>query len=680
MAHKKVLIKTLTKSQVRWRVFGIAVLGIVGLCIVLPNYINVGFKWVNEKINLGLPLLPEHGFNLGLDLQGGVHLVYKADVTKIAPDGRSSSMEGVRDVIERRVRGGLGVGEPLVQTTRFGDEYRVIVELPGVTNVTDAIKMIGETPVLEFKEENNDPPRELTAMEQKELDEYNRLADKKIKEAKNSLYKMSFEEAVGQYSEDEVSKKEMGKMGFITQDSNFEIYDWAKTAKVGNVSDIIATVDGLNLLKKLSERAGEKTVRASHLLICYQGAEQCDSTYTKSAAKEKIVELKNQINQNNFIDLVSQYTTEPGGKERGGDLEFFKKGEMVPEFENAVWDLAMNTISDVIETEFGFHLAIKTGEEIPMEYEMAKIFVRIKSISDIVPPAGEWKITGLDGSLLKRAEVVQDSQIGEIQVSLTFNDQGGKLFADITKRNVDKPVAIFLDGEAISTPRVNEPILDGSAVITGGFNWDEAKLLAQRLNSGALPVPIELISQQKVDASLGADSLATSFKAGLLGLLLVILFMILYYRLPGIISVVSLLIYATISLAIFKTIGVTLTLSGIAGFILSIGMAVDANVLVFERLKEELRSGKSLKSATEEAFVRAWTSIRDSNITTLISCVLLIWIGTGFVQGFAVTLAIGILVSMFTAIIVTRNLMRLVFGIFKDKANWLFLGNLSNKG
>jgi preprotein translocase subunit SecD len=219
-------------------------------------------------------------------------------------------------------------------------------------------------------------------------------------------------------------------------------------------------------------------------------------------------------------------------------------------------------------------------------------------------------------------------------------------------------------------------ITDGNAVISGGVTWDEAKILAQRLNSGALPVPVELIGQQKIDASLGSNSINSSFKAGLIGLLCVALFMILYYRLPGLISVFALFVYTGVTLGIFKLIGATLTLSGIAGFILSVGMAVDANVLVFERLKEELRFGKGLRAASEEAFLRAWSSIRDSNITTLISCVLLIWVGTGFVQGFAVTLLLGVVVSMFSAIIVTRNLMRWVFGFFKhDDANWMFRGN-----
>ena len=198
--------------------------------------------------------------------------------------------------------------------------------------------------------------------------------------------------------------------------------------------------------------------------------------------------------------------------------------------------------------------------------------------------------------------------------------------------------------------------------------------MAQRLNSGALPVPVDLISQQKVGATLGAESMQKSLLAGIYGLMAVLLYMILYYRLPGFLASIALCIYTLLTLSLFKLIGVTLTLSGMAGFILSIGMAVDANVLIFERLKEELRAGRSLRSAAEEAFIRAWPSIRDSNITTLISCFFMVWMGTGFVRGFAVTLAIGVLVSMFSAIVLTRTITRFVLPWMKEQGNVLFLG------
>jgi len=409
-------------------------------------------------------------------------------------------------------------------------------------------------------------------------------------------------------------------------------------------------------------------------LICYKGATGCTGSDTKEQAKNKIEEIKKEATAANFSQLAVKYSTEPIAKTSKGDLGTFGKGQMVEEFEKAVWDAPVGSISDVVETQFGYHIIYKKGEDFAKLYDVARVLLRTQTEADIVPPSEQWKDTGLSGKQLKRAEVVQDSRTGQVQVSLNFDDEGTKLFADITGRNIGKPVAIFLDGQPISIPNVNESISNGSAVISGGFTLVEAKQLSQRLNSGALPVPIELVSQQTVDATLGSDSLNKSFYAGLIGLIGVMIFMTIYYRLPGLLSVFSLVVYAALSLATFKILGVTLTLSGIAGFILSVGMAVDTNVLVFERLKEELRAGKNLNNASEESFRRSWPSIRDGHIATLVSCFFLVWFGTGFVQGFAVTLAIGVLFSLFTAITATRAVARLVFKWFGEKGNWLFLG------
>lgn len=381
-------------------------------------------------------------FRLGLDLQGGTHLVYEGDLKDIASSDRGDAMRSVREVIERRVNA-FGVAEPVVQVS---GENRLIVELPGVKDVDEAIKQIGLTPFLDFREENPD--------------------------------------------------------------------------------------------YQLPEEPG-------------------------------------------LLDFNKQYIQ-----------------------------------------------------------------------------------TGLSGKHLKRSDIVFDPNTNKPQITLEFDDEGKKLFAEITGRNVGRTVAIFLDGVPISAPVVQQEITAGQAVITGNFTIDQAKQLAQRLNAGALPVPIKLLQQQNIGPALGKISLKESVIAGLIGFIIVTLFMIIYYGLPGFMAVLALSVYALLSLSIFKLIPVTLTLAGIAGFILSVGMAVDANILVFERTKEELRSGHSAERSLEEGFKRAWTSIRDSNVSSLITVFFLGYFGTSFIRGFAVTLGIGILVSMFTALIVTRTFMRL-FQILK---------------
>jgi len=269
----------------------------------------------------------------------------------------------------------------------------------------------------------------------------------------------------------------------------------------------------------------------------------------------------------------------------------------------------------------------------------------------------------LTGKYFKpNAQVVISQQKNEPEVAFEWNSEGAVLFKQITERNLQKPLGIFLDDKLISAPTV-QAVIEDRGVITG-LTINEAKTLAIQLNSGALDVPLTIIQRSDVDATLGADSLQKSLIAGLIGLTLVILFMIIYYRVPGVIAAIALAIYATLVLSVFKMIPVVLTLPGMAGFIVSIGMAVDANVLIFERIKEELRSGKTLGAAVDAGFNRAWSAIRDSNITTFIACGVLYWLGgtlgAFMVRGFAVTLFIGVLLSMFTAIAVSRTFLRLL--------------------
>ncbi len=278
------------------------------------------------------------------------------------------------------------------------------------------------------------------------------------------------------------------------------------------------------------------------------------------------------------------------------------------------------------------------------------------------------KDTGLTGKHIKKASVTFDSQTGKPQVALSFNSEGINLFANITTRNVGKPVGIFIDNFVISAPTVQQSITDGNAVITGNFTIDDAKKLSIAINSGALPLPIRLVEQRNIGPTLGATEVRKSVYAGTVGLLMVLLFMVAYYKKLGIIASMGLMIYGLISFAIFRAIPVVLTLPGVAGFILSIGMAVDSNILIFERIKEELRKGRDFDIAIRLGFGRAIDAIKDANITTLTVAFILFnplnWEFLpqfGMVRGFALTLAIGVATSLFTGVVITRRLINLFY-------------------
>lgn len=391
-------------------------------------------------------------FKMGLDLAGGSHLVYEADVSGVAAGEENDAMAVLRDVIERRVNA-FGVSEPLVQVERGSivtgeSAQRLVVELPGVTDIDEAVRQIGQTPLLEFK-----------------------LVD-----------------------------------------------DAAVAAMSTSTTDAEGTDENLFIETGLTGR------------------------YLKRAT-----------------------------------LEF----------------------------------------------------------------------AGTAGQGVGNAPIVQ----------LEFNDEGAALFEKITTENVGGTLAIFLDGEVVSAPRINEAITGGTAVITGNFTAEEARGLVKNLNFGALPVPITLATTQTIGASLGAEALHDGMVAGAIGFAALALFMILWYRVPGVVAVVALLAYVVMMLALFKLIPVVLTAAGIAGFILSVGLAVDANILIAERIKEELALGKDIEEAVAEGFSRAWLAIRDSNISHIIAGVILFWFGTPLIKGFALVLSIGVIVSMLSAITISRTLL-----------------------
>ena len=423
----------------------LVIIGIFIITILLGIFIYPdGLK----ERGINLPSFFDRSFSFGLDVSGGTLLLYEANLNNIQVSYYSSAMDGLRDVIERRINYS-GVREPRVQINKSGEKWRLIVELAGIKDIQEAIKMIGETPYLEFKEARTE------------------------EEAKAIL-------------------------GLQEEEANKEKPD-------------------LRIMQ-----------------------------------------------------------TDP----------YFKQ-------------------------------------------------------------------TSLTGQYLERAELGFDQNSLPI-INIQFNDEGAKIFAILTKKNIGQPLAIYLDNYPISIPVVREEIKEGRAQISGEFTLPEAKELVTRLNQGALPVPINLISQQSVGAVLGEESIEKIAKAALLGFILVLMFMIVIYRMPGFLASISLIIYVILTMSIFKALPVTLTLAGITGFILSVGMAVDANILIFEHAKEEIKKNKPVRISMEDGFLRSWPAIRDSNIATIISAVILYYFTSSMIRGFSVTLAIGVGVSLITALYITR--------------------------
>jgi len=338
--------------------------------------------------------------------------------------------------------------------------------------------------------------------------------------------------------------------------------------------------------------------------------------------------------------------TEPIIQQLGNDLILVQ----LPGVEDV--EEAVKLIRQTAELDFRELKEVPEGEELGPEED---------PWIEAVAEGSDGQVRALTGKYLKPNAIPNiNQQTSEPEVLFEWDEEGAILFKQITERNLNKPLAIFLDNVLITAPTV-QSVIEQRGVITG-LTLDEARLLAIQLNSGSLDVPLEIIHEQDVDATLGADSIQKSLIAGAIGLCLVVLFMILYYRVSGLVASIALIIYGVILLAIFKLVPITLTLPGVAALILSIGMAVDANVLIFERMKEEIRAGRTIGAAVEAGFNRAWPAIRDSNVTTFIACIILYWfggtLGAFIVRGFALTLFIGVALSMFSAIVMTRTFLR----------------------
>ncbi len=472
--------------------------------------------------------------------------------------------------------------------------------------------------------------------------------------------------------------------------------------------------NGMAAILYLSGRTeGNEQMTASHILIQYKGADRADATVTrtKEQARTLIDDVKRQLDAGaNFATLAKKVSDGPS-KKQAGALGIITRGMMVAPFESAAFTLKQGEISSVVETGFGFHIiradkapalspthvsfalltfkdSIAKARELIASVEKGTITrmeeqIVVRSLFFSLEPTG-WKDTALNGRRFRSAAVSFDPVTNIPVVQIQFDEEGATIFQELTKRNIGHRIAIFVGGELVSAPNVQNEIVGGNAIITGSRTIQEAQNLAQDLNTGAIPAPIYLAGQTTVEATLGKNALDQSVTAAVVGLGILCLFLITIYRLLGILASLALLFYVFLLVASTKLpIGlisheyIVLTLAGIAGIILSMGMAVDANVLAFERVKEELRKGKMFKTAVETGFRKAWPSVRDGNTSTLITCGILFTVGTSIIRGFAVTLSIGIFISLFTAIVVTRWLCRRIaesplaerlelFGVKKD--------------
>lgn len=544
------------------------------------------------------------GLTLGLDLQGGSHLIYQAINPETGgPEGiTEDQMKSLSRTIERRVNAS-GLGEPIIQIL---GEDRLLIQLPGIKDPGRAKALIGETARLEFKHRTTDVPPK--AVENITDDD---IVSLKAEEVQSDGTFITDEERNNEVSSDPIETAEALVVEFTAEGF----------VKFNEVFQTLIT----SANKSMSLAQTGTLIPPARLGINIKGQEQL---------------RYNTLGLNMY----------PVRTEIRGESEL-----VVNKF-----IIALPSSSDGSKSTLSVEDAnIKIGTDPTISFEISE-----GSIDEDI---------GLSGDDLENAYPSQHQASGAPIVNIEFNERGTKAFGELTTEiyakqqssGVRDQIAIILDGKELIAPVVNSPITAGTAIIQGGdFTLERVKDLALLLESGRLPVPIQLIQERDVDAMLGADSLRKSVIAGIAGLSLVLFFMILYYRVPGLIASLSLIIYAMIVLAIFKMLPLTLTLSGVAAAILSIGMAVDANILIFERMKDELRTGRTMLSSINIGFNRAWPAIRDGNVSTLITCAILYWfsdqLGATIVQGFAVTLAVGVAVSMFTAITVSRTLMRVI--------------------
>ena len=503
---------------------------------------------------------------LGLDLEGGTSLNYSIDLSKVEQSDQKQIIEGVTEVIRRRVDG-LGVSEPNIYVSNVGDAYNIIVELAGITDLEEAKNTVGKTIQLEFKEQNPDTSNEeelawATEASNAFASQVNAGEDFKTlgeTEMKKNDGKANFQEieltdvsTLTTKLGEAIKDKEVGTIvGPFEGDESYTL----------GAGGTITSTKGLVIVQITDRKVEEETeeieekVSARHILVAYAGSQNAgaDITRTKEEALARIQEVQKKLEEGgNFEELAKEYTDDPSGKENGGDLGSFGKGAMTEAFEEAAFNLDVNTVSEVVETEFGYHLiqVYEKQEASTQVKEVEKVAYNIISYSTAPDPWMEE--AAMTGEQFERAEVMFN-QAYQPFVSITFTEEGGKQFEALTEKNIGKPIAIFVGGNLISAPTVQQAISGGQAQITGDFTIEEAQDLARDLNTGAIPAPIEMVGQYNISATLGQEALDQSLFGGLIGVIILAVFMILYYRLPGFIATVALGVYSALLIFIIKT-------------------------------------------------------------------------------------------------------------------------------
>lgn len=636
---------------------------------------------------------------LGLDLAGGTELDYKTDLSSfktlnsdedaendVSLEEQEEILNRVRDAIKKRVDP-AEIGEIVVKRSQFDNEEHILVQMPPSGNVDQAKKDAERDNRLEFFEEN--PEKESIAR----VKIATILTELTPENWENQKEELKTSEGIVSQAGKNVAKSDIidqamaekifadPKVGIlnevITTQTEIEatVDDQGQVVISNYPQQILGIVNVTNFGTKDKEITNKGKAEARHILFAYEGATRAaeDVPYkTKEEAQAKAEEIFAQIQAEgteNFGELAKEYSNGPTSVD-GGNLGEFESGAMATAFNDAVFNSTENgLINEVVETPFGFHIIdiiSKTDETTTTET------VPVVSYDIIGWPTEDirWEATELSGKQLEKA-TSGTNEIGQPLVNLRFNREGANLFGEITdrvsKRRCDGgacSIGIKVGGELVTRPTVTEKINSRDAQITGSFTIAETKALANNLNLGAIDVPISLVGQINIQPELGKEQLNKTLEAGLIGLAITMLFMIAMYRFAGVIAALALILYGGMFFMLLKiwpeSLGgpIVLSLSGAAGIILSLGLAVDGNILIFERMKEEIARGKNIHQAIELGFARAWNAIKDSNFTTFITCFILFIFGSAMIKGFAITLIVGTLLSMFTAVIVSRNLLR----------------------